>query len=131
MISGTTKNRVICGAAAAVFGLVTTIGAVATADESTDQLVYGETTRLDTFDPYTIHEAAGIRLADLLFDALVELGPAGRSDPRAEPIARAEAGHRRIGVALVDLRAQVVAGFIGPEGRRGPQHQGLLVGQVE
>ncbi len=42
-----------------------------------DQMVYGETTRLDTFDPYTIHEASGQRLTDLIFDSLVELSPGG------------------------------------------------------
>ena len=38
-------------------------------------MTYGETTRLDTFDPYTAPEAAGQRLGDLLFDSLIELGP--------------------------------------------------------
>ncbi len=41
------------------------------------QMVYGETTRLDTFDPYTVHEASGQRLTDLIFDSLVELSPGG------------------------------------------------------
>jgi peptide/nickel transport system substrate-binding protein len=41
------------------------------------QLVYGETTRLDTFDPYTVHEGSGQRLSDLLFDSLVEVNPGG------------------------------------------------------
>ena len=45
------------------------------------QMVYGETTRLDTFDPYTVHEGAGIRLSDLLFDALVDIGPGGDYKP--------------------------------------------------
>jgi len=41
------------------------------------QLVYGETGRLDNFDPYTIHEASGQRMSDLLFDSLVELKVGG------------------------------------------------------
>ena len=45
------------------------------------QLVYGETTRLDTFDPYTVHEGSGQRLSDLLFDSLVEVGPGGAYVP--------------------------------------------------
>ena len=45
------------------------------------QLVYGETGRVDTFDPYTIHEASGQRLADLLFDSLVEVDPSGEYLP--------------------------------------------------
>src|SRR6185312_6094966 len=36
---------------------------------------------LDTLDPYTVHEAAGQRLADLLFDSLVTLGPGGEYQP--------------------------------------------------
>ena len=40
-----------------------------------DTLMYGETTRLDSLDPYTSPEAAGQRLSDLLFDSLLELGP--------------------------------------------------------
>ena len=38
-------------------------------------MTYGETTRLDTVDPYTSQEAAAQRLGDLLFDSLIELGP--------------------------------------------------------
>lgn len=41
-------------------------------------LIYGETTRLSTFDPYTVHEASGQRLGDLLFDSLVEISEGGR-----------------------------------------------------
>ena len=44
-------------------------------------LVYGETGRLDKFDPYTGNEAAGQRLADLLFDSLVVIGPGGEYLP--------------------------------------------------
>jgi peptide/nickel transport system substrate-binding protein len=44
-------------------------------------LVYGETGRLEKFDPYTGHEASGQRLADLLFDGLVVIGPAGEYLP--------------------------------------------------
>ena len=40
-------------------------------------LVYGETGRVDTFDPFTIHEASGHRLTDLLFDSLVSVGDGG------------------------------------------------------
>ena len=46
-----------------------------------NRLVYGEVGRLDTFDPYTTHEASGKRLADLLFDSLIDLGPGGEYVP--------------------------------------------------
>ncbi len=55
-------------------GIILSSGAYAGAQ---GDLVYGETGRLDKFDPYTAHEAAGQRLADLLFDSLVVIGPAG------------------------------------------------------
>lgn len=42
---------------------------------SQTQMIYGETGRLTQFDPYTVHEASGYRLSDLLFDSLVEIGP--------------------------------------------------------
>ena len=51
--------------------------AIQPAFDEPNQMVYGETTRLDTFDPYTVHEAAGVRLSDLLFDSLVDIGPGG------------------------------------------------------
>jgi len=40
-------------------------------------LVYGETGRPDTFDPFTVHEASGQRLSDLIFDSLLTVGPGG------------------------------------------------------
>lgn len=46
-----------------------------------DSLVYGETGRLDRFDPYTIHEASGHRLSDLIFDGLVSPAPGGTYEP--------------------------------------------------
>ena len=52
--------------------------ASAVARAADGQMVYGETTRLDTFDPYTVHEASGQRLTDLIFDSLVELNPGGQ-----------------------------------------------------
>lgn len=45
------------------------------------QMVYGETTRIDSFDPYTVHETSGQRLADLLFDPLVEVQAGGEYTP--------------------------------------------------
>lgn len=42
------------------------------------QLVYGETGRLEAFDPYTTHEASARRLSDLLFDSLITVGPGGQ-----------------------------------------------------
>ncbi|NDE15814.1 hypothetical protein EBZ80_12875 [bacterium] len=41
------------------------------------RMVYGETGRLETYDPYSPHEAAAQRMADLIFDGLVELGRGG------------------------------------------------------
>lgn len=40
-----------------------------------NSLIYGETGRLTQFDPYTVHEASGHRLSDLLFDSLISIGP--------------------------------------------------------
>ena len=40
-----------------------------------DTISYGETTRLESLDPYTAPEAASQRLGDLLFDSLIDLGP--------------------------------------------------------
>mgnify|MGYP001392435061 CR=1 FL=1 len=44
-------------------------------------MIYGETGRLDRFDPYTVHESSGHRLSDLLFDGLVAPGPGGSYKP--------------------------------------------------
>ncbi len=61
---------------AACFALASlAAGAASAANDG--QLVYGETTRLDTFDPYTVHEGSGQRLSDLIFDSLVEVNPGG------------------------------------------------------
>lgn len=46
-----------------------------------DHLVYGESAKLEQFDPYTGHEASGQRLAELIFDDLVEVGPGGEYIP--------------------------------------------------
>lgn len=59
--------------------LCTQISIAATTKKTT--MVYGETGRLDRFDPYTVHEASGHRLADLLFDSLVSSGPGGSYEP--------------------------------------------------
>lgn len=45
------------------------------------QMVYGETMRVDSFDPYTVHETAGYRLADLLFNSLVDIDAGGSYKP--------------------------------------------------
>lgn len=45
------------------------------------RMIYGETTRLDSFDPYTTHELAAYRLSDLLFDGLVAFTPSGDYRP--------------------------------------------------
>ena len=42
-----------------------------------NRMVYGETGRLETYDPYTAHEATAQRLSDLVFDGLVDLGRSG------------------------------------------------------
>jgi peptide/nickel transport system substrate-binding protein len=65
------------------FGLFLTILTTPTglAEAPQDRLVYGEAARLKQFDPYTVHEASGQRLADLLFDDLVDVGPGGQYQP--------------------------------------------------
>lgn len=42
-----------------------------------NRMVYGETGRLETYDPYTAHEATAQRLSDLVFDGLVDLSRSG------------------------------------------------------
>ena len=64
-------------ATAVILGETAGAASPAIAAAKDGQLVYGETTRLDTFDPYTVHEASGQRLGDLLFDSLVEVSPGG------------------------------------------------------
>ena len=51
------------------------IDLAAAATASNMAMTYGETTRLDTLDPFTSPEAAGQRLSDLVFDSLIEMGP--------------------------------------------------------
>ncbi len=53
----------------------------ATATKPANTLLYGETVRLDSIDPYTSHEAAAKRLSDLIFDSLVEVGLGGNYKP--------------------------------------------------
>lgn len=53
----------------------------ATAKKPSDTMLYGETVRLDSIDPYTSHEAAAKRISDLIFDSLVEVGPGGNYKP--------------------------------------------------
>lgn len=53
----------------------------ANAASKKDSMVYGETGRLDRFDPYTVHESSGHRISDLLFDGLVAPGPGGSYKP--------------------------------------------------
>jgi peptide/nickel transport system substrate-binding protein len=53
-----------------------------TASAADNRLVYGESGRVDTYDPFTAHEAAAQRMADLLFDSLVDLGRNGDYVPR-------------------------------------------------
>lgn len=76
MMKQTMLGAIICGALSAPLQGADAPAAGVTPGEAAP-MVYGETTRLDTFDPYTIHEAAGLRLADLLFDSLVEVSPGG------------------------------------------------------
>ena len=45
------------------------------------RLIYGEAARLDSFDPFTGHEAAAQRLSDLIFDGLVEVKIGGGYAP--------------------------------------------------
>lgn len=48
---------------------------------SESRMIYGESSRLDSFDPYTTHEMAAQRLADLLFDGLLIVQPGGDYAP--------------------------------------------------
>ena len=46
-----------------------------------NRMVYGETGRLETYDPYSAHEATAQRLSDLVFDGLVDLSRSGDYAP--------------------------------------------------
>ena len=65
----------VCAPWAAFLSLITLAAGISTWSLAANKMIYGETGRLDRFDPYTIHEASGHRLADLIFDGLVEIGP--------------------------------------------------------
>ncbi len=45
------------------------------------RIIYGESTKLTRFDPYTVRESAAHRLSDLLFDSLVTIGAGGSIKP--------------------------------------------------
>lgn len=64
-----------------VLSVPTVALAAAPAKKPADTLMYGETVRLDSIDPYTSHEAAAKRLSDLIFDSLVEVGSGGNYKP--------------------------------------------------
>lgn len=64
--------------------------------------VYGETTRLDTFDPYTVHEASGQRLSDLLFDSLVGIAVTGEYEAALAKSWTVEGGGERVTLELRD-----------------------------
>ena len=40
-------------------------------------MIYGESSKIDSFEPYTSHEVAAKRLTDLLFDNLITTSPSG------------------------------------------------------
>ncbi len=50
-------------------------------EPETATLIYGETANIESFDPYTIHDAAAYRLVDLVFDPLIAVGPGGTYEP--------------------------------------------------
>ncbi len=79
-MKATTKHRHI---GLLIFALIlNTLASVGVAVEKPkSSMVYGETGRLDTLDPYTIHEAPAQRLADLLFDSLISIAPGGTYIP--------------------------------------------------
>lgn len=91
--------------------LAASSGAIAATKDN--RLVYGETTRLDTFDPYTIHEASGQRLSDLLFDSLVDVTPAGAYEAGLAKAWTIEDGGTRV---VFDLRDDV-AWHVGSSGK--------------
>ena len=82
--------------------------------DGVDKMTYGETTRLDTFDPYTAHEASGQRLGDLLFDSLVDLGPTGAYVAALAKSWRIENGGTEVSFVLRDDVHWHAASGIGP-----------------
>ena len=63
-----------------IFGLSIAITAFSFSGQllaAENRMVYGETGRLETYDPYTAHEATAQRMSDLIFDGLVDIGRNG------------------------------------------------------
>ncbi|MFW7382008.1 MAG: ABC transporter substrate-binding protein [Oligoflexus sp.] len=81
-----------------------TIGSIGQGVEKKTHLVYGESAKIEQFDPYTVHEASGMRLADLIFDDLVEVGPGGEYIPGLAKSWSIEDGGTSI---VVHLREQI------------------------
>ncbi|MBP9706348.1 MAG: hypothetical protein KBD78_01825 [Oligoflexales bacterium] len=46
------------------------------------RLIYGETAKISSYDSYTSHELAAQRLADLIYDSLIVLGPGASYMPQ-------------------------------------------------
>jgi len=63
-------------------------------------LVYGEAGRIDTFDPFTSHEASGQRLADLIFDGLVSIDSSGKYQPQLATSWKEATDHTSIDLVL-------------------------------
>jgi len=99
-------NRHALGISALAFLMNSAIFAAA----KKDHLIYGESAKVEQFDPYTVHEASGQRLAELIFDDLVEVGPGGEYIPGLAKSWSIEDGGTAV---VVHLREQV---YWHPEG---------------
>lgn len=80
-----------------VVGLLTNMSVMAA---TASRLIYGETGRLGSIDPYTVREASGLRLSDLLFDGLVESDPGGEYAPALAESWQISPDHTRVELVL-------------------------------
>lgn len=104
------KFRLLCLMIASA-GAVS-LPSISAAAAGNNQVVYGEATRLDSYDVYTVHEAPGQRLGDLLFDSLAEVGVGGEYVPSLAKSWSIESGGTSV---LFELRDDVTWNA-GPQG---------------
>ena len=72
------------------------------AESQEKALIYGETANIQSFDPYTIHDAAAHRLVDLIFDPLISVGPGGTYEPALAKSWSIEAGGSSVLIQLAE-----------------------------
>lgn len=66
------------------------------------RIIYGESTAIKQYNPYTVRESAAYRLSDLLFDSLVIVGPGGSVKPHIAKSWSIENGGTSIAIKIRD-----------------------------